>query len=172
MPKSLTMILLCSALLWGAFKEEDAHEHGKVSVTVAVAADEMEIALQSPLFNIAGFEHEAHTAKERTLLKKQTRMLQDPGALYQILPLKSCRFIRADREGEADHEADHHEKHAHQDIESIMLFRCTQKLQGIDFQPLFTTFPLIESLHLEWIIESRQGSLRLDKKATLWSLRR
>lgn len=148
------------------------HQHGIANINIALDGFALYIELQSPAANIVGFEHRATTPAEHRALDQALAGLRDPGRLFRPGERGECRLQRttitsplfdADdaHEGHAQTEHDHAD-HGHADIEAAYRYTCKQpkRLDRIDF-PLFSTFPAIERVDIQYIIGNRQGAAEL-----------
>jgi Protein of unknown function (DUF2796) len=111
------------------FEERAAHEHGKVTINVALEETQLVIELDSPAVNIVGFEHEPRTDGERAAVRKASDILKSGKGLFGLSKDALCMFEGADikapkweqsREEQGAH--DEHEHHA--DYEARFTYRC------------------------------------------------
>lgn len=93
-------------------READAHEHGHGSFNMAIEGETVAIELETPSFDILGFEHEARSAAEKDAVKKARDILANPIALFGIPKAADCRVAEAEIEFGAEEEHhDHEEEH-------------------------------------------------------------
>ena len=104
----------------------EAHEHGKVALTLAIEAGNVEVSWRSPAVNLVGFEHQPKTPEEKQKVE-QTLLNLKQGYEQIVLPESAlCLLKEADidttlaahTEGhDHDHDHDHddndHEDHDH-----------------------------------------------------------
>lgn len=173
------LITMCTlAPLALAAGNPGAHEHGHARLQLAVEQNRIDLLLNSPAQNLAGFEHEARTENEKSRLDDINRWLE---ATPLINPLGStCRVTSAavelggsaETRGKEDHYP--HEDSGHQDHEdnreetNHREYDVTQQLEcdRIDSGEQLTSelldrFPNLEQLTVEWVGPSGQGSARL-----------
>lgn len=65
-------------------KQLSAHEHGVAKMNIAALGKEVQIQLESPAFNVVGFEHQPKTKKQKKLVKKVEKLLAKPNRLISI----------------------------------------------------------------------------------------
>lgn len=156
--------------------EHSAHQHGAAHMNIVVEANQVAMEFESPLFNLLGFEHEARTEAERTLLQKQQRFLQQ-GQGVELSAAAECRLLQhelimaADTEGhdeahtehdhdhadKAHHDDSHQAEEEHQDIQVHYLFECAnpQQLNQIRIG-WFQQFPDLTEIEVNLL--SNQGA--------------
>ncbi len=83
-------LLLCGALFAAPALAAPAHEHGVATLEVSLEGHALEIALDSPLDNLLGFEHAPTTEVQRTLVVAMVRRLRDARAVLQPNSAARC----------------------------------------------------------------------------------
>lgn len=162
-----------------------AHEHGRALLQMAVEEHRIDLMLNSPAHNLAGFEHEARTESEKS-------QLADINSWLETTPLvnsaaANCRITAAAVElgggksthGDHDHhdnghdEHDHHqEEHhdhdshhgeaTHREYDVSQQLECDRIESDQEFtSALMERFEGMEELTIEWVSPSGQGSARL-----------
>lgn len=147
-----------------------AHEHGRAQLQIALEKDQIDLIFTSPAYNLAGFEHEARNENERNWLTEISHWLEQT-------PLVSpesgaCRVTAAsvqlggktayhddDDHHHHDHGHDHDHESTHRDYEVTQQLSCSETDSGDAFtSPLPGRFPELETLTVEWVGPSGQGS--------------
>ncbi len=98
-------------------RELGAHEHGAAELTVAMAGGEVAIDLQTPAFNVLGFEYAPASEEEKTLLTESVAALA-AGNLLQLDPSAGCTLVEADVDSELLEDD-------HGDEDQTMATKCT-----------------------------------------------
>jgi hypothetical protein len=111
------------------FEQHAAHEHGKVTINLAVQEQQLVIELHSPAVNVVGFEHEPRTDDERAAVRTASDLLKSGKGLFGLPKDALCVFEGADikapkwEQSPEEHGAhDEHEHHA--DYEARFTYRC------------------------------------------------
>ncbi len=140
---------ICAAVSAEEFEQHAAHEHGKITINVALEKQELSIELDAPAVNVVGFEHVPRTAQEKAAAAGAAMLLKSESGLFGMPPEARCRLSGAqingphwekDAEGhehdghDGDHEhADAHEQHA--DYEASYMYKCEAPAQLAWFEP-------------------------------------
>jgi hypothetical protein len=149
-----------------------AHEHGKAQLQMALEDTSIDLIFTSPAYNLAGFEHQARTPDEK-------KRLADIRDWLETMPLinteaGTCRVKTASVQlgGETESHHDHHnDKAAHRDYEVTQQLRCEEIGSGEIFSsPLPRRFPELETLTIEWIAPTGQGSTLMTPSAVNFNL--
>ena len=123
----ILILILVTCSLGASAAAQSTHVHGQGQVGMAIDQNLISMTLESPGADIVGFEHEARTAEEKTIVIEALKQLSDPMFIIQLPESASCKVIQASSEvtsengdeGHADHEehADHddHEDHEEHD---------------------------------------------------------
>ncbi|AZR41715.1 ZrgA family zinc uptake protein [Marinobacter salarius] len=188
-PRSLhklgCMIAACSlAPVALAADNPGAHEHGHARLQMAVEENRIDLMLNSPAYNLAGFEHGARTEAEKSRLADINRWLETTPLVNTAAA--DCRVTAAavelrggeDNHGEDSHHDHGHDEHDHHEAEhhdeeqhgeaTHREYDVSQQLEcnRIDADQEFTSalmesFEGMEELTVEWVSPSGQGSARL-----------
>jgi hypothetical protein len=166
----------------GEHREHGAHEHGAATLTVAWSGTEMEIELNTPAFNLFGFEYEPSTDDEIQLVEDAVQALES-GNLLIINAEAACRLSNSDittgwdHEGEqaadAGHdEADHEEGETHSDVRATFSLVCDSpdEIRSLDLSPLFNRFPNLEALEAQVVSDMSQSAAELTSESPLLTL--
>jgi hypothetical protein len=111
------------------FEQHAAHEHGKVTINVALEEKKLVIELDSPAVNVIGFEHEPRTDDERTAVRTASNLLKSGKGLFGLPKDALCLFEGADvkapkwEQSQEQHGA-HEEQEHHADYEARFTYRC------------------------------------------------
>ena len=178
-PRSLhkigCMIAACSlAPVALAADNPGAHEHGHARLQMAVEENRIDLMLNSPAYNLAGFEHGARTDAEKSRLADISRWLETTPLINTAAA--DCRVTAAavelggeeeNHDGDTHHEDGHHDEEHHGEA-THREYDVSQQLEcnRIDADQEFTSalmerFEDMAELTIEWVSPSGQGSARL-----------
>jgi len=178
-PRSLhklgCMIAACSlAPVALAADNPGAHEHGHARLQMAVEENRIDLMLNSPAYNLAGFEHGARTDAEKSRLADISRWLETTPLINTAAA--DCRVTAAavelggeeeNHDGDTHHEDGHHDEEHHGEA-THREYDVSQQLEcnRIDADQEFTSalmerFEGMAELTIEWVSPSGQGSARL-----------
>ena len=155
----LILPILATALATSALAQEtrelDAHEHGHVSVQIAVEGSSVEMTLEAPGKNIVGFEHEAETDEQRAMVSEAEEQLSDPLALFELPEAAGCEITAS--------EVELHIEGTHSAFEAEYALECADPsaLTSIG-TTLFEIYPTIEEIEVEYATPAGQGSGELE----------
>lgn len=179
---------------WGSEQQRshDAHVHGHAKMTIAALGDGLEIELQSPAMNIVGFEHQANSDQDRQAVEAAREFLAKADGWIALDESSVCTLQTAKVEsellGEHDHEEhkdeqdNDHEEHKdehdhdhdhegegsdqHSEFHVTVSYQCSDMklLSSVSFSGLFTQYPGIVELDVEWVTDTRQSATELDSK--------
>jgi hypothetical protein len=137
LPARCVLIFCASALCVNAeeFEQHHAHEHGKVTLNVAIEKSTVVVELDAPAINVVGFEHAPRTKTEHAAAQQATQYIQTGRGLLGFPPAAECRFLRTELtephwetpEAEASEATGAHsggEEHA--DYEARFTYYCSQ----------------------------------------------
>lgn len=161
-----TLLFLTSALsapAWAA----DAHLHGVAEMTLVEDAGTLVLELQAPGMSLAGFEHAPKNAVDATKISAVLGELSDAGKVVSI-DGGDCKRVRVDAkssypsEQKTVHDHDHHDDSTHNAFAASYQFQCAKPVAITGLQlPLLKTFPGIETLSVQWIIQGKQGAAQI-----------
>ena len=136
-------------------RELGAHEHGHVEWQIAIEGNDVTMTLEAPGSDIVGFEHDAKTDEQKAAIEAATTQLTDAAALFTLTEAAGCTVGASDVElhQEGDHNA----------FEASYTFACTDiaALTGVQTN-LFTLYPSIEEIEVEYATPAGQGSAELE----------
>jgi hypothetical protein len=78
------------------FEQHAAHEHGKVTVNLAVDGATLTAELDAPAINVVGFEHAPRDAAESARIDSVNRWLAAGAGIVGVPPAASCRLARVE----------------------------------------------------------------------------
>ena len=147
--------------------EHGAHIHGVSKMTIVMDQKNLSIELTSPAMDIVGFEHGAESKEDKSALKEAKRKLRQHNKVFPSLT-KYCshKSISFDDSALTSHKEHHHDEHdgeekhsKHHDFVANYQYECKNKssLSGITVS-LFTLFPEMKEIDVQWIIHRRQGA--------------
>ncbi len=141
------------------------HEHGAAELLIALANNEIAIELQTPAFNILGFEYAPTSDAELALLADSIATLET-GAFLQINADAECILVSADVHADvadADQTADAQDETTHSDIDATYRLDCAQpeNIAELDVSGLFEAFPNFEDIDVQWISDTTQSATAL-----------
>jgi hypothetical protein len=126
------------------FEQHHAHEHGKVTLNIAIDASTLAMELDAPAANVVGFEHAPRTSGERAAVSNAAAFIRAGRSLIGVPPAAGCHFVNTvftEPKWEPDTESataaskasEAHEAHA--DYEARFSFRCDHPDQLAWFEP-------------------------------------
>lgn len=162
-----------------------AHEHGRALIQAAFEGTRIDLVLESPAYNLAGFEHaprtdneKAHLADIRQWLNAHPLVTTAQGtcnitsATVELIGMETPE--EDDHEGHHDHHDDHdehgghghddhdHSQATHSEFEVSQQIECETNPVGQTLTtPLLSQFDKLQELAVEWVHSSGQGSARL-----------
>lgn len=89
------LALLLGLALPAAQAAPGAHQHGVVTLEVAIDGAELSLGLRAPLHDLIGFERAPRTAAERQAAAELLRRLRAPGALFEPSTAAGCTLAAA-----------------------------------------------------------------------------
>jgi len=162
------LTLSCTA---SAFNDAhlDAHVHGLVEINLVAEATHIELNITSPLMNLVGFEYAPRTEAEKAALHAMAAHFDTPHKWLQFNG-NQCELTQHNiSHGKDEHDDhDHHHGHDHDkqesqhaELEANYQFKCDSK--GLDSVTVYLQehFPAIESITLNWIVDTASGSATL-----------
>lgn len=96
--------------------QHESHVHGAATLDVVMEGQSLLIGLNSPQYNIVGFEHAANSAEDKAALEQAHKTLESVYELIQLPAAATCLAGKVEF-GEADEHSDHegHEDHGDHD---------------------------------------------------------
>jgi hypothetical protein len=145
----------------GASGGLDAHVHGSAELFVAWNGSDVVVDLISPANNIFGFEYEATTDEDLAIVAERTDVLTARG-LLAFNDQAACS-LAADVDSEFEIEGSHAE------VTTSWLFTCEEpgELSQLDLTALFTEFPGLQDIDVQWASEAGQSAAELSPSSTI-----
>ncbi|WP_432698496.1 ZrgA family zinc uptake protein [Marinobacterium sp. YM272] len=173
MIKAAKLVAPVLLLASGSAIAQDAlapHVHGEARLQVVLDEQELVINLNSPAYNLLGFEHAPQSAEEHALVSKLDNRMREPAFWIELPAAARCSLSRVTlgqhveqwghgephdhQQGLADHDhADAPSAHSeHRDLAYEYRFLCAYPEQFEQARvKLFEHFPALTSLHAEVI---------------------
>ena len=167
----------------------DAHVHGEAELNIVFEGRELLMELESPSFNLVGFEHEPKSLDQHKLVENTIESLKDFRRIASISSDADCKLIDAststtmkglgdghkehhedEHHEDEHHEDEHHEdehqhsaKEIHSEFSATYSLRCDkpENLKSIQLE-IFSTFKLMEEIAVQMIIQGKQGFAELN----------
>lgn len=178
----LTTTLLSTTLLATSFgaASQEAHVHGSAQMDVVQEGATVFVSLISPLADIIGFEHAPETEAQKQTMRSVYSLLQTQAMV--TMSGQGCALTDSDidlpgadethddhdhdQEGHDEHDDDNdHEGHddheTHSELSLTLTFQCDAPPTGLTVN-LFTHFPSVETITLNWISDKGQGAKKLS----------
>ena len=183
--KNIFIVLVC---LFVSFKtsaqvrQKDSHEHGAANLMLAIEGDKLQIGIEVPSESLIGFEHFPKSRSDRENFNEAIKILSNPSKFFSTPDDAEClltglnvsqTLFSGEEEDEHGHEEkDEHDEHGHEDSEkgeihsefrSNYSWNClhTDEIDSIG-NKLFSFFPRIEEIRVNWVTTSGQGSLEIE----------
>ncbi|QBK06120.1 DUF2796 domain-containing protein [Hylemonella gracilis] len=154
--------------------QQHAHTHGRLSMDVAVDAQTLTLAIESPLDSFLGFERAPRTDAERKRVSDMVARLNAADRLFQPDPAAECTLSKVTLNsaalglGDAKQEDDHghghdgkkgHDQDEHADIDVDIVFNCAKATQAsyVDVK-LFDAFKHIRAIDAQ--VAGPQGQFK------------
>jgi len=115
---ALMLSFVCITEARSAERQLDAHAHGYGELNVAIDGPKVALELNSPAFNIVGFEHSPETDKDKATIKNALSILNDGSGLFLFPAVAGCRLANvnvvsslteAQHSVHKEHDSDHKE---------------------------------------------------------------
>jgi hypothetical protein len=156
-------------------REHGVHQHGVATLTIAWSGNELAIDLETPAYNVVGFEYTPTSEEEKALLDESVAALE-AGDLLQFSPGADCSFTSAVVQtelSEAAHEEEVEAEETHSDIDVAYAVQCQNPddLESLDASGLFARFPNFEALQVQWISDTQQSATELTPDDPVVSFR-
>ena len=155
--------------------EPGAHVHGVAELRVSIDGGELEIALESPLDNMLGFEHAPRTDEQRAAVRTMAAKLRQAQTLFTPTAGAQCALasvqlasaaLPADLLGEPKPAAPDaaQDEDGHADLDATFSWRCTapEQLKGMDVG-LIQAFPGVRKLNVQVVGPKGQSATMLSR---------
>jgi hypothetical protein len=150
----------------------DKHQHGVADVNIAISGNKVALDFDAPAFNIAGGMDKVHNSA--FMATQVAKLSREESALFVFNETAKCRMqmVETHIASGHGHEEHAHEEHDHDDHEhdkkggkhlnvaAEINYYCQQpeQLAEMSFEKLFTTFPAMERVNVNWVSATRQSS--------------
>ena len=151
--------------------EHGVHEHGRATLTVAWSKNDLAIDLQTPAYNILGFEYAPSTTEEKKRVIECIETLKTEGLIEASAEAK-CAIIATDvQTGFGAGNTSEEEKTNHSDFDVFYTVKCQNPdaLKTIDTGGLFAAFSNLTTLQVQWISDRGQSAQTLTPKHPILS---
>ena len=183
--KNIFIVLVCLFALFEAsaqVRQKDSHEHGAANLMMVMEEEKLQIEFEVPSESLIGFEHFPKSRSNRGNFNEAIKILSNPSKFFSTPDDAEClltglnvsqTLFSGEEEDEHGHEKkDEHDEHGHEDSEkgeihsefrSNYSWNClhTDEIDSIG-NKLFSFFPRIEEIRVNWITTSGQGSLEIE----------
>lgn len=169
----LRVAIACSALTAGSLHAQGhshaAHQHGKVSVDIAIEREQLTLQLDTPLDNLLGFERAPRTAAERHAAQAAVATLRAADGWLRIDPRAGCKLADVALESAAlglGDTAGATGAGEHAELEASYTFRCTDTTQAASLElGLADAFKRIRSVEVQIVGPKGQVKRTLSGKS-------
>ncbi|MFK8027127.1 MAG: DUF2796 domain-containing protein [Gammaproteobacteria bacterium] len=144
------------------FTQHNAHEHGRVIVKISYSAHQMNLHLSLPAYNAFGFEHSPTNTDEQSIVDNTLALLNEPKNVFTTEP--NCELVSSIFKD--DHTQSSTQAEKHYDVEINSIHNCLPNQSISIVFSLFETIPSINQIIVQYISESEQKLITLDKDNT------
>ena len=188
--KNIFIVLVCLFMSFqtsAQVRQKDSHEHGAANLMLAIEGDKLQIGIEVPSESLIGFEHFPKSRSDRENFSEAIKILSNPSKFFSTPTDAEClltglnvsqSLFSGEEKDEHGHEEkdehghEEHDEHGHDDSEkgeihsefrSNYSWNCihTDEIDSIG-NKLFSFFPRIEEIRVNWITNSGQGSLEIE----------
>ena len=188
--KNIFIVLVCLFVSFqtsAQVRQKDSHEHGAANLMMVMEEEKLQIEFEVPSESLIGFEHFPKSRSNRGNFNEAIKILSNPSKFFSTPDDAEClltclnvsqTLFPGEEEDEHGHEKkdehghDDHDEHGHEDSEkgeihsefrSNYSWNClhTDEIDSIG-NKLFSFFPRIEEIRVNWITTSGQGSLEIE----------
>ena len=171
--KNILIVLVCLFvsfdILAQVSRQKDSHEHGAAIIKMVMEEEKLQVEFEVPSESLIGFEHFPKSQSNRENFNEAIKILSDPSKLFSIPNKAECLLVGMNISqslfsNEEDHGHDESEKsEIHSEFKSNYYWNClhTDEIDSIG-NKLFSFFPRIEEVRVNWITNSGQGSLEIE----------
>lgn len=168
--RGASIVALVVAATAPAAQGGSAHQHGLVSLSLAVDAAAVTLQLHAPLDSLLGFERAPRTDAERKLAAALIDRLRDDRTLVRLDAAAQCTLHDVAVNAPvlvADARRGAHDEHA--DVEATYAFRCAQpaQLRSLDLSGLLGAYKRIARVELQMAGSSGQTRQVLRRPNTM-----
>ena len=170
-------------------RSANAHSHGDAELAIVLEGAMITVELETPLYNLLGFEHHPETAAQKAKVEMAEDQLQKGEALFVFNANAKCNLIsesKAVHLFDEDHHDDEHDEHdddehhdehldeqedSHKDVLLQYQYRCTKpsSLENVSVN-LFEFFEDMSDIDVTYLGPSTQKQVSLTRKNTQMDL--
>lgn len=157
-------------------RSADTHSHGDAELAVVLEKSVVTIELDSPIYNILGFEHAPETEGQKTTLKQAEQQLGRGEALFTFNDQAKCTSLSkamtvnlfetdTHEENQGHHEDENtHDEDTHEDVVLVYEFKCqnTAKLSNVTIN-LFEFFKELSEVDVTFLGPATQKQVTLNR---------
>ncbi len=168
--KNICLICLVFSMATPLFADDDrqhtAHEHGAATLGIAQDQNTVLLELNSPAFNIFGFEHKPSNQTDKDLVAASVAQLQRGHEIFLFPEAAKCSVramdIHSSLLDEEHEEPDEHESE-HSNVQVAWTATCEHpsQLSSIDIK-LFSFFANLTDLDVDYLMDAGQGAAELN----------
>jgi len=169
--------------------KHDAHEHGVAEMNLAQIGNEIQIELETPSYNVIGFEHKPKNHEQEEVVHEAIETLDVDSPFGDEHHKEGHKDHHEEKHGhekkdhheEKAHDKHDHKEHAHGDkeeethsefkVEYHFDCKASDAPLSIDASQLFAKFPNFSEIRVQWLSNSKQGSTELNAKNTVISIK-
>ena len=170
-------------------RSADSHTHGGASLAIVLEGSQLIVELDSPLYNVLGFEHAAETAAQKAAVLKAETILSNGAGLFEFNNEAACSAIsdhievdldfddhdeeghHDDHDDHDDEEADEHESHKDIVLQYEYMCRNPKALKYVTVK-LFESFENLTDIELVYLGPNIQRQDILSPNKTRMNLKR
>jgi len=135
------------------FESHGSHQHGSAQLTLVIEGNEGELAFDSPVVNLTGFEHKAVTEEEQQKLQSVMAGFQ-AGQWFRFNPEAGCSQLNA----EVNSELERGSSQNHADLNASYSLLCQNPMQLTQLTLEFNQLGAgIEKVIVQWVVNGQQG---------------
>jgi hypothetical protein len=156
-----------------AHEQHAAHEHGVARLGIAVGTEGLEISLDSPAANLAGFEHVPTADADKQKVKDMVEKLEAGDELFTLNAEAGCELkdteVLSALHGDEMQTPATAELGEHSDMNVTWSYACAKpaELKEVAVR-LFSAFPEgFQKISAEWVTDKGASAQELDKDDTL-----
>lgn len=171
--RTLTLAALGLALPLAALAHGSAHVHGLAQMDIAVEAQKISIALQTPLDNLVGFERAPRTDNERKRADDAVAKLRAGNDMFKFDAAAGCKLANVSLEspalglGNAKPAA----SGGHAELHGSWTFDCADTAQAAQLEVGLFTFNQLKRVQVQLVLPKAQLKRELKRPNGKLSLR-
>ena len=152
-------------------RSADSHTHGDAALALVLENGGITIELESPLFNILGFEHAPNTEIQVAHVKRAEAQLGRGGSLFTFNPKANCQITYETQEVSLfktdEAHRDDHEHLTHKDVLLRYQFLCQNPsaLSNVSVN-LFDFFDELTEISVTYLGPNSQKQVTLSRNQT------